>query len=58
MYEVEWLKKRHHYNELRYSKISSILYFGIIWSIFEKNVFDNNTRINQSSDKSSVWLRL
>jgi len=53
MYEVEWLKERYHYSELKYSKISSILYFGIIWSIFEKNVFDNNATINQSGAKSS-----
>ena len=48
MNEKNWIKNKYSYEELNNSKINSILYFGLIWSIFEDEVCENNAQIAKS----------
>lgn len=52
MNEKKWIKLKYGYDELNNSKINSILYFGLIWSIFEDKVYGNNAQISGSNSLS------
>ncbi|MDQ1340509.1 MAG: hypothetical protein QG567_1666 [Campylobacterota bacterium] len=52
MNEKKWIKSKYYYSELNNSKINSILYFGLIWSIFEDEVCVNNAKISKSKNLS------
>lgn len=46
--ELEWVKNKYNYLEFDENRIRHILYFGIIWNIFEKECCNNDARICQS----------
>ena len=48
--EKNWIKNKCYYSKLNESKIKHILYFGLIWSIFEDEVYSNSAQINKSSE--------
>ncbi|BDY12476.1 hypothetical protein [Hydrogenimonas cancrithermarum] len=48
MNEAKWIMNKYSYQELKSTKIQSILYFGLIWSIFEDEVCRNNAKISDS----------
>lgn len=48
MNEKQWIINKYYYSELKDSKIKSILYFGVIWSVFEKEVCNNFAKIENS----------
>jgi len=50
MEEKTWIKRAFHYTELKEVKIKHIMYFGLIWSIFENRVFSRNANIKNSDD--------
>lgn len=52
MFEKNWIKTKYYYDSLQESKISNILYFGLIWSIFEDEVCNNNAKIDSSRSLS------
>ena len=46
--EKKWIINKYNYEEFNNSRIKSILFFGLIWSIFEKEVCNNNAKIFDS----------
>lgn len=50
--EKNWIKSKFYYSELKSFKINSILYFGLIWSIFEDEVCSNFAKIDNSRSLS------
>src|SRR3990170_5665344 len=46
--ELEWVKDKYNYSEFDENRIRHILYFGIIWNIFERECCNNYARISQS----------
>ncbi len=47
MIEKEFIESYLKYPILEYDKIDSILYFSLIWNIFEKKYFNKNAKISQ-----------
>lgn len=50
---INWIKEKYHDNDLTESKIQDILYFGLIWNIFEKECYKGNDPIQQIIIKTS-----
>lgn len=48
--EINWIKNYLYYEELDTEKIQNILYFMLVWNIFENKFENNHAKISDSKD--------
>lgn len=53
MQEKEWLQNNRYYSELDEDKLKSVLYFSLIWNVYEKELCDKDGKIRQHPEEHS-----